>query len=120
MIRTMARLMLVSLMAASPISLFATEKRVAGNWTFSAEGYVMKMVLVQSGKKITGRLESPHGPWPVKGEFAKGRITFSGGGPDGVGGRMEVAVTGVLQADGRLAGTLTGTAGNMTWTAVRE
>jgi hypothetical protein len=34
------------------------------------------MVLAQNGKKITGTLQGPHGPMPLKGQFAKGRITF--------------------------------------------
>src|ERR1700682_1269309 len=40
---------------------------------------------------------------------AKGRIDFSGDGPDGVGGQLELSATGALQADGTLAGVLTST-----------
>jgi hypothetical protein len=57
---------------------------------------------------------------PLKGQFRKGRITFSGGGPNGVGGKEEFSATGVLQADGTLAGDLTSSSsGKLTWTAVR-
>lgn len=107
-------------LAASEISVYAKEKGVSGTWTLSAEGYVLQLVLVQSGTNISGRLEGPHGPMPLKGRFAKGRITFSGGGPDGVGGKEEFSATGVLQPDGTLAGDLmSATSGKLTWKAVR-
>jgi hypothetical protein len=100
--------------------LLAKPQGVTGAWTLSAEGYVLKMTLVQTGKKLTGTLESPHGPMPVKGQVAKGRMTFTAAGPDGVGGRLELSATGVLQADGTLAGDLTSaTTGHLKWTAVR-
>ena len=52
--------------------------------------------------------------------FAKGRITFSEGGPDGIGGNEEFSATGMLQSDGTLAGNLTSrTSGKLTWKAVR-
>lgn len=58
---------------------------------------------------------------PLKGQFAKKRITFSGGGPDGIGGKEEFSATGALQSDGTLAGDLTGTtSGELTWKAVRS
>jgi hypothetical protein len=86
----------------------------------SAEGYVLTLVLAQSGTKISGTLEGPHGPMPLKGQFSKGRITFSGGGPNGIGGKEEFSATGVLQSDGTLVGDLTSTtSGKLTWTAVR-
>ena len=110
----------VMTLAASASSANAKQKGVAGSWTLSAEGYVLKMVLAQSGKKITGTLQGPHGPMPLKGQFAKGRITFSGGGPDGIGGREELSATGVLQPDGTLVGALKSTtSGNLAWKAVR-
>jgi hypothetical protein len=59
-------------------------------------------------------------PMPLKGKFARGRITFSGGGPDGIGGREELSATGVLQPDGTLVGALKSTtSGNLAWKAVR-
>jgi hypothetical protein len=41
-------------------------------------------------------VQGPHGPMPLKGQFAKSRITFSGHGPDGIGGREEFSATAVL------------------------
>jgi hypothetical protein len=81
---------------------------------------VLEMVLAQNGKKITGSLQGPHGPMPLKGQFARGRLTFSGEGPDGIGGRETFSATAVLQPDGTLVGALTSTtSGNLTWRAVR-
>jgi len=107
-------------LAASETLASAKERGVSGTWTLSAEGYVLKLVLVQSGTKISGTLESTHGPMPLKGQFAKGRITFSGGGPNGIGGKEEFSATGVLQSDGTLVGDLTSaTSGKLTWKTVR-
>ena len=110
----------VMTLAASETLTYAKEKRVSGSWTLSAEGYVLKLVLVQSGTKISGTLQGTHGPMPLKGQFSKGRITFSGGGQDGIGGKEEFSATGVLQSDGTLVGNLTSTtSGKLTWKAVR-
>ena len=110
----------VMTLAASETLAYAKEKGVSGSWTLSAEGYVLKLDLVQSGTKISGALQGPHGPMPLKGQFAKGRITFSGGGPNGIGGKEELSATGKLQSDGTLVGDLTSTtSGKLTWKAVR-
>jgi hypothetical protein len=107
-------------LAASVTFAYAREKGVSGRWTLSAEGYVLDLVQAQSGTKISGTLQGPHGPMPLKGQFAKGRITFSGGGPNGIGGKEEFSATGVLQSDGTLVGELTSsTSGKLTWNAVR-
>src|SRR5256885_297221 len=84
----------VMTLAASQTFAYAKEKGVSGSWTLSAEGYVLKLALVQSGTKICETLQGPHGPMPLKGRFAKGRITFSEGGPDGIGGNEEFSATG--------------------------
>jgi hypothetical protein len=111
----------VILLAAGASPLFGKQQGLTGTWTLSAEGYVLKMILVQTGKKLTGTLESTHGPMPMRGQFAKGRMTFTATGPDGIGGRLELSATGVLQADGTLAGDLTSTTtGHLRWTAVRS
>jgi hypothetical protein len=118
--KSIAALAPIILLAGSASLAFAEPKGVAGSWTLSAEGYVLKMVLTQSGKKITGTLQGPHGPMPLKGQFAKNRITFSADGPDGIGGRLELSATGVLRLDGTLVGALTSdTSGKLTWTEVR-
>jgi hypothetical protein len=115
-----AGFVVVMVLAASASALDTEQKGVVGSWTLSAEGYVLEMVLAQNGKKITGTLQGPHGPMPLKGQFAKGRLTFSGEGPDGIGGREKFSATAVLQPDGALVGALTSTtSGNLTWRAVR-
>ena len=107
-------------LAASHTLAYAKEKGVSGSWTLSAEGYVLELVLAQSGTKISGTLQDPHGPMPLKGQFAKLRITFSGGGPNGIGGKEEFSATGVLQSNGTLVGDLTSTTSDkLTWKAVR-
>ena len=56
----------------------------------------------------------------MKQKFARERITFSGGGPGGIGGKEEFSATGALQSDGTLVGDLTSTtSGKLTWKAVR-
>src|SRR4051812_33936057 len=91
-------------LVASETFAYAKEKGVSGSWTMEAEGYVLTLVLAQSDTKISGTLEGPHGPMPLKGQFIKGRITFSGAGPDGIGGKLQFSATGVLQSDGTLVG----------------
>jgi hypothetical protein len=49
-----------------------------------------------------------------------GRITFSGGGPNGIGVKEEFSATGTLQSDDTLVGDVTSaTSGKLTWKAVR-
>ena len=54
----------VMTLAASASSANAEQEGVAGSWTLSAEGYVLKMVLAQSGKKITGTFRALMVPCP--------------------------------------------------------
>ena len=80
----------------------------------------MLALLREDDFRRVGTLQGTHGPMPLKGQFAKGRITFSGGGPNGIGGKEEFSATGVLQSDGTLVGDLTSaTSGKLTWKAVR-
>jgi len=39
--------------------------------------------------------DAKRGPMPLNGQFAKKRITFSGGGPNGTGGKEEFSATAV-------------------------
>jgi len=110
---------LAVMVAASAGALNAEDKGVAGKWTMSIEDTTMSMVLAQSRKTIKGTLESPHGPIEVKGEFDKGKISFSGA-IDGPPHRLEVSATGSVRADGTLAGDMVTNVGNMSWTAVRD
>ena len=58
--------------AANASSANAEQKGVAGSWTLSAEGYVLKMVLAQSGKKITGTLQGPSWTHAPEGKVCQG------------------------------------------------
>lgn len=104
----------------------AAEQNVSGAWTLVAEGYVLPMTLQQDGTRLTGTLHGPHGPFPLAGEFKKGRIHFAGTS-DGGGIRhdddsneIDVAAIGRLQPDGSLAGTMVTTVGDFTWRATRK
>src|SRR5262249_16916842 len=84
-------------------------RTITGEWTFSAEGYVMPLSLRQDGTKVTGTLEGFHGPFPLQGEFKKGLIHFAGSS-DGGGIRhsadsndIDLFAIGTLQPDGSLA-----------------
>ena len=80
----------------------------------------MLALLREDDFRRVGTLQGTHGPMPLKGQFAKGRIAFSGGGPNGIDGKEEFSATGVLQSDGTLVGDLTSTtSGKLTWKAVR-
>ena len=102
------------------------EQNVNGTWTLNAEGYVLPMTLHQDGTRLSGTLHGPHGPFPLVGEFKKGRIHFAGTS-DGGGIRhdddsneIDVAAIGRLQPDGSLAGTMVTTVGDFTWQATRK
>ena len=112
-----ARVVLAVVVATLATAAYAEEKSLAGNWTFAVEGMKLAMTLEQSGKAITGTLESPHGVIPLKGEFDKGTVTLSGASNDV--NHLELSAKGTLQHDGSLAGELTMNVGTMTWTAVR-
>src|SRR5262245_5545515 len=102
-------------------------RTVSGEWTFSAEGYVMPLSLRQDGTRLTGTLEGFHGAFPLQGEVRKGLIHFEGSS-DGGGIRhgddgstaIDVFAIGTLQPDGSLQGTLVSTVGNLTWHAERK
>ena len=102
------------------------DQNVSGTWTLFAEGYVLSMTLHQDGTRLSGTLHGPHGPFPLTGEFRKGRIHFAGTS-DGGGIRhdddsneIDVAAIGHLQPDGSLAGTMVSTVGDFTWRAIRK
>jgi len=101
-------------------------RTVSGEWTFSAEGYVMPLSLRQDGTKLTGTLQGFHGAFPLEGEFRRGLIHFAGWS-DGGGIRhsddsnaIDLFAIGTLQPDGSLQGTLVSTVGNLTWRAERK
>ena len=114
----MVGLVLAIGIATNP-GLLAKDKGVGGKWTMTVEGMTLALVLVQSGNKVSGTLESPHGPIQLKGEFSKGRLTIAGA-TDGRDHPLEISGTAALQRDGTLAGDLKSTVGDMSWTAVRD
>jgi hypothetical protein len=99
--------------------LSAEDKRIAGRWAVSAEGYDLELVLEQNGRAIAGTLQTPHGPATVKGEFDGLWFEFSGA-TDGRPHTLEVIAKGILRADGTLAGVMTSNLGDFTWTATRK
>jgi hypothetical protein len=107
----------VVLMASLTV-VVGDEKRIAGQWTMSAEGYTMAMALVQDGTRVAGTLQSPHGVVPIKGRFEKGWFELSGAS-DGKPHALELFTKGILRADGTLAGVMTTNVGDFVWTAVR-
>ena len=109
----------LAIAVAAHTGVLAKDKGVAGKWTMTVEGMTLAMVLVQNGNRVTGTLESPHGPIHLKGEFSKGRLTIAGA-TDGRDHPLEMSGTGTLQRDGTLVGDLKSTVGDMSWTAVRE
>ena len=118
-------LLVLGHMSAQSVKTSA-DQNVSGTWTLSAEGYVLPMTLHQDGTRLSGTLQGPHGPFPLVGEFKKGRIHFTGTS-DGGGIRhdddsneIDVAAIGRLQPDGSLAGTMVSTVGDFTWRATRK
>ena len=112
-----ACVLLVIVALASALS--AEEKRIAGRWAVSAEGYDLELALEQNGRAIAGTMQTPHGPAAVKGEFDGLWFEFSGatrGGPH----ELELVAKGILRADGTLAGVMTSNVGDFTWTAARK
>jgi hypothetical protein len=124
----LALAIIAAMQAAGPSAQTARPdvRSVSGEWTFSAEGYVMPLSLRQDGTRLTGTLEGFHGSFPLQGELRKGLIHFEGSS-DGGGIRhgadsnaIDVFAIGTLQPDGSLQGTLVSTVGNLTWHAERK
>jgi hypothetical protein len=115
--KVFAGFVMAIVMAVASGSLYAEQKNVAGRWNVSVEQMSIRLVLAQKGKKITGTLQNPHGgEIHLKGEFAGGKIRFSGASDDQ---SIKLSANGSLRGDGTLAGNLTSTMGDMAWSAVR-
>ena len=120
MSKRLAQLILIVTVTASASALGAAEQDLTGTWVMSVQDMTLGMVLTQTGTKIQGTLESPHGPIAVKGEFDHGTITLSGTSPAGSDLQIALSATGSVQTDGSLAGHLTSNVGEMSWRAVRQ
>src|SRR5581483_9556678 len=126
--RTLVTIALVGLIAISLTNAFADQKSIAGNWSFGIRGaasdspkpeMVVRLVLMQKGRNITGTLQNPHGnPIQIKGQFSKGRFTFTGSSEGGEWA-YRLSGTGTLQSDGSFAGEIKSNVGDLLWTAVR-
>src|SRR5262249_59910923 len=81
----MALTIIAAMQSAGAAQKATPEARtVTGEWTFTAEGYVMPLSLRQDGTSLTGTLAGFHGPFPLQGEIKKRLIHFAGS-PDGRG-----------------------------------
>jgi hypothetical protein len=107
---------LMVVMSMSSALVYA-QQSVAGPWTMSVQGMSLRMVLAQEGEKISGTLESPHGPISLSGSFYNGKLTLSGSSAEPQ--VIHVSGTANLSADGSLAGNLSVEQMEMTFTAVR-
>jgi len=91
---------------------------VAGTWRMAVDSphgaMDMGMTLSQDGSKVTGTFASPHGDMPVQGEFADGTLNLSTTS-------QEAAITfnAKLKDDDTLAGYISSSMGDMTFTAKR-
>jgi hypothetical protein len=97
----------------------STKATVAGRWTVRVEGsphgaMTMGLVLRQEGKNVTGTFASPHGDMPLEGEFTDGTLTLATSGGD-----PQITFNAKLKDNGTLAGFLSSSMGDMTWTAER-
>jgi hypothetical protein len=120
-----APVILVVALAASLTAQAAQQakgtKTVAGKWTMSVDSphgaTTMGLVLEQEGKKVTGTFASPHGDFPVEGEFADRtlKLATTTHGADS----PEMTLNAKLKDNGTLAGYLSSSMGDMMWTAER-
>jgi len=112
----------VFLMLTIVLGLFATslqaQQGIAGIWTMSIQGMSLEMNLNQSGDRVTGTLDSPHGLLQVKGEFLKGKLTFTAASPDAH--PLQFTATATVNSNGALAGIVSVDQMEMNFTAVRK
>ena len=94
------------------------QQAIAGQWTMSVHGMSLEMNLNQTGERVTGTLDSPHGLLQVKGEFVKGQLTFTAAPPGAPA--LQFVATATLNSDGALAGIVSVDLMEMNFTAVRK
>jgi len=87
-------------------SVAARGKTVTGTWTFTVEGFGLKLQLLQKKNTVTGTLDWPHGdPIKLMGALSGETLTFAGDS-GGENFSLHVDSTGTLKSDGTMAGTL--------------
>src|SRR5690242_6047142 len=96
--------------------LFASDAKVAGDWSMTMDSPHGKMTgplkLEQDGAKLTGVYQLEHaGKLPINGKIDGKKITFSLEAP---GGQMTITFTGTLDGD-KMSGTTEPLAGE--WSA---
>jgi len=100
-----------------------TPPTVAGKWDGSIDsdqGTMQVFIEMKlDGKKVSGTIAGPQGTYPIEGEYADNKLSFSVS-VDGGGGSMQVYFTGALKDDGSLAGTLDFGQGQVPWHATRS
>jgi hypothetical protein len=84
----------------------AEGESVSGIWTLKVEGIGLKLELAQEKTTVTGTLDWPHGdPIKLTGSFKDDTLTFAGDS-GGENFTIHVKSTGMLGADGTMAGTI--------------
>src|SRR4051794_18745124 len=112
----------VILMLTIVLGIFATslqaQQGISGIWTMSIQGMSLEMNLNQSGDRVTGTLDSPHGLLQVKGEFVKGKLTFTAASPNVH--PLQFVATATLNSEGVLTGIVSVDLMEMSFTAIRK
>ena len=104
--------------------VMAQQATIVGKWNVKVEvegsgGHHFPSVVLeleQQGNKLIGNFLIPdHGDLPMEGEFGNGKLILR----STEDAFMKLDITGELKPNGQLAGTLTGTMGDHSWTAER-
>ena len=102
-------------------ALPAKDISLTGKWTMTTDHAPdMHMVLKQTGNKITGTMDGPHGPMRLSGEVEKENVRLSGQSVGGGEVYIEFTATGTLKSDGTMDGVINSNVGEFAWKAVRE
>lgn len=109
---------LLSLVAPMP-----SQSDVSGRWTVTVEAsgahadMTATLQLAQTSGNVTGTLSAHGNEHTVSGTFKDGGLELT---TTDTPADRALALKGRLQADGSLAGFLSGPAGDMKWKAIRE
>ena len=108
----------LALLAAGSLYAQHADHSLGGTWSVSVPDHdlTVHMELEQEGHNVSGNFMIPeHGDLFVLGQFSGEAFELEAV----EGSYMQLTITGQIQADGTLAGSLTGDIGNMGWTAHR-
>jgi hypothetical protein len=96
----------------------------AGKWNMDVQSPQGAMqigleVVIDKANVVTGTLNGPQGPTPLKGEFKEGTLGFTISFDAG-GQMIEIYFEGTINPEGKLAGQMhLGDMGSFPWTATR-